>query len=101
MRSTAAEMNTMAVITVLTLSGRNPAYPCIVTRPSRLTDREWEIARRVCLGEPTRTVAADLDVSPRTIESHLASVYRKLGVSSRRELGALLFAQDTSCAPPD
>lgn len=73
-------------------------YTCIVIRSSRLTDREWEIARRVCLGEPTKTVAADLQISPRTIESHLASVYRKLGVSSRRELGMLLSAQDASDA---
>lgn len=44
------------------------------------------MAERVGRGERTRAVAAALHLSPRTVESHLASVYRKLGVSSRSEL---------------
>lgn len=59
-------------------------------RPGQLTDREWAVASLVGRGEKTRMVAAVLHVSPRTVESHLASVYRKLGVASRAGLAALL-----------
>ena len=76
----------MAVITPLTLSGRNRAYPCIVIRPNGLTDREWEVVQLLVQGAPTSVAAEALHISPRTIETHVASVYRKLGISSRREL---------------
>jgi DNA-binding NarL/FixJ family response regulator len=33
-------------------------------------------------------VAATLFLSPKTVEAHLSSVYRKLEISSRAELGA-------------
>lgn len=77
----------MAVITSLTLAGGSrTAYTCIVTRPKGLTDREWEVVQLVARGERTQGAAAALHISPRTVETHLASIYRKLGIGSRREL---------------
>jgi len=40
----------------------------------------------VAAGASNREAAAALFVSPKTIESHLNSVYRKLGIRSRTEL---------------
>ena len=37
-----------------------------------------------------REIADDLVLSIRTVQSHLASAYRKLGITSRNELGSLL-----------
>lgn len=55
-------------------------------RPTGVTEREWDIAQLVARGERTRGIAATLHLSPRTVETHLASIYRKLDVSSRSEL---------------
>jgi DNA-binding CsgD family transcriptional regulator len=51
-----------------------------------LTPTELEVARLVARGLPTREVAAQLFVSPRTIDFHLRNVFTKLGVTSRAEL---------------
>ncbi|HEY0613674.1 MAG TPA: helix-turn-helix transcriptional regulator, partial [Candidatus Elarobacter sp.] len=55
-----------------------------------LTGREREIAGLVVAGHSTRAIADTLVISERTVETHIASIYRKLGVSSRRALEALL-----------
>jgi DNA-binding CsgD family transcriptional regulator/tetratricopeptide (TPR) repeat protein len=55
-----------------------------------LTGREREIAGLVAAGHPTRRIAERLVISERTVETHIAAIYRKLGVTSRRGLEALL-----------
>lgn len=57
---------------------------------STLTAREREIASLLAAGRTARAIADDLVISERTVETHVASVYRKLGVASRRELSTLL-----------
>jgi DNA-binding CsgD family transcriptional regulator len=51
-----------------------------------LTPQELQVALPVAEGKTNKEAAAELFLSPKTVEFHLASVYRKLGVSSRREL---------------
>jgi DNA-binding CsgD family transcriptional regulator len=48
-----------------------------------------------------RTIAQDLFVTPKTVESHLSNVYRKLGINSRRQLATLLaeYAGEVSGRP--
>jgi DNA-binding CsgD family transcriptional regulator/tetratricopeptide (TPR) repeat protein len=55
-----------------------------------LTGQEERIARAAAGGATTREIAAELFLSPKTVEWHLGRVYRKLGVQSRAELGAAL-----------
>ncbi|MEU8218395.1 AAA family ATPase [Micromonospora taraxaci] len=55
-----------------------------------LTARELLVARKVASGAGTKEVAALLFVSPRTIDAHLRNLYRKLGITSRRQLRELL-----------
>ncbi|MEA2689327.1 MAG: hypothetical protein QOD51_1934, partial [Candidatus Eremiobacteraeota bacterium] len=55
-----------------------------------LTAREREIAALLQAGGTARTIADALVISDRTVETHVASVYRKLGVTNRQELAALL-----------
>ncbi|MGK5114657.1 ATP-binding protein [Geodermatophilus sp. CPCC 205506] len=57
----------------------------------RLTSQELQVARFVASGLPTRTVAAQLFLSPRTVDFHLRNVFAKLGISSRSELAAQSF----------
>jgi DNA-binding CsgD family transcriptional regulator len=51
-----------------------------------LTAREAEIARLAGSDERTKDIALQLSLSPRTVEVHLAHVYRKLHVKSRAQL---------------
>ncbi|MET9553722.1 AAA family ATPase [Streptomyces sp. NPDC006645] len=52
----------------------------------RLTTQEVHIARLVATGATSNEVAARLFLSPRTVEAHLRNIFRKLGISSRRQL---------------
>jgi DNA-binding CsgD family transcriptional regulator/tetratricopeptide (TPR) repeat protein len=55
-----------------------------------LTAREREIANQIVAGKTNREVAEALVISERTVETHVASIYGKLGVSNRKDLIALL-----------
>jgi DNA-binding CsgD family transcriptional regulator len=51
-----------------------------------LTRREREVARLAATGMSAKDIAGTLFVGERTVESHLASVYAKLGVESKLQL---------------
>jgi DNA-binding NarL/FixJ family response regulator len=51
-----------------------------------LTATEQRVAELIAAGATNRDAAAALFVSVRTVETHVASIYRKLGVRSRAEL---------------
>jgi DNA-binding CsgD family transcriptional regulator/tetratricopeptide (TPR) repeat protein len=55
-----------------------------------LTASERQTAELAAAGRTTRQIAASLFLSPKTVEGHLTSVFRKLGISSRAELGSRL-----------
>ena len=61
-----------------------------------LTAREREIASLLAADRSARAIADQLLISERTVETHVASVYRKLGVTNRRELSALLARVEAS-----
>ena len=52
----------------------------------QLTPQELQISGLVAAGMTNRQVAAQLYLSPRTIDYHLRKVFSKLGLSSRTEL---------------
>jgi DNA-binding CsgD family transcriptional regulator len=57
--------------------------------PAReLSQAERRVAEAAARGLTNREVAAALFLSPKTVEAHLSSVYRKLELGSRAELGA-------------
>jgi DNA-binding CsgD family transcriptional regulator len=51
-----------------------------------LTPQELQVARLVSAGATNQEAAAELFLSPKTIETHLTRIYRKLGVRSRSQL---------------
>jgi DNA-binding CsgD family transcriptional regulator len=61
-----------------------------VTREIPLSARESQVAGLYADGATYRIIAKQLFVAPATVRSHLASIYRKLGLSSKLELKARL-----------
>jgi DNA-binding CsgD family transcriptional regulator len=68
-----------------------------VTTLVQLTPQEFQIARLLADGATTWEAAAAAFLSPKTVEYHLRSVYRKLGVHTRQELTAAMA--DEAVAP--
>jgi DNA-binding NarL/FixJ family response regulator len=50
-----------------------------------LTDRELDVLRHAARGLTNKQIAAELAISDRTVQNHLANIYAKLGVASRTE----------------
>ncbi|MEU6700799.1 AAA family ATPase [Pseudonocardia sp. NPDC046786] len=73
----------------LRATGERPRNRTAARPTDALTAHELHVARLVATGATSREVATQLFLSPRTIEAHLRSIYRKLGISSRRQLREL------------
>ena len=71
----------LTVLGVRPRGGGDPGLP-------GLTAQELRVARLVASGLSNREAAAQLYLSPKTVEYHLASVFTKLGVSHRHQLAA-------------
>ncbi|MCP3803702.1 AAA family ATPase [Allokutzneria sp. A3M-2-11 16] len=69
----------------LVASGARPRREAL-TGPAALTGSELRVARLASGGASNREIAQALFVSRRTVEVHLTSSYRKLGITSRAEL---------------
>lgn len=57
-----------------------------------LTPREHEVLEGLTRGHPNKTIAFDLDISPRTVEIHRANLMSKLEVASLSEALRIAFA---------
>ena len=91
-----AEGHAMTPEQALTTQGRvtkprpAPAEPLLTSPtksppiyPARLTDREVEVLRLVASGMTDAQVAEQLFISPHTVNTHVKSIYGKIGVTSR------------------
>jgi DNA-binding CsgD family transcriptional regulator len=64
----------------------------LVRRGGPLSPRELEVARMVATGESNRSIATRMHLSERTVEQHVSTSLRKLGMSSRSALAAWVVA---------
>jgi DNA-binding NarL/FixJ family response regulator len=65
-----------------------------VSGVARLTARERDVLRLIAEGMTDRDIAAALTISARTVETHVSSVLRKLGVRNRAEAAELYASLD-------
>ena len=79
-------------VTPPTPSSDTPPIPSINTYPAGLTEREVAVLRLLAQGLSYAEIAAQLVISPRTVNRHLTAIYSKLDVTSRH--AATRFAID-------
>lgn len=83
----------------LRAAGGRPSTSPGETALAELTPHEVRVALIVAGGATNRDAAAELYVSPKTVDFHLQRIYRKLGVSSRTELAHLVRRVEVPTAP--
>ncbi|MCV2869002.1 LuxR C-terminal-related transcriptional regulator [Defluviimonas sp. WL0002] len=72
----------------MTLSDQNGG--AIVSPEKLLSAREVEVARAYAQGDTYQMISERLNIAPSTVRTHLARIYRKLGVSTKLELRNLI-----------
>jgi DNA-binding NarL/FixJ family response regulator len=80
-----------------THSLQGPDRSAARTLPPSLTPREREVAALVAQGLTNRQIASRLVISEATVETHLARIFRKLGMQSRTQLS--VWVNDRSLSP--
>ena len=65
--------------------------PANLPQLARLTGREQEVTRLVCNGQSNQEIADAARLSLPMVKKHLHAVFRKLDVSSRSQLMALML----------
>lgn len=60
-------------------------------RLAALTERERDVMARVVEGKPNKLIAAELEISTKTVEAHRAKVMEKMGAASVAELVQLML----------
>jgi DNA-binding CsgD family transcriptional regulator len=65
----------------------------IIVQAYDLTEREQQITRLIARGAGTAEIAGELFLSGHTVRDHVKAIFAKVGVSSRGELVAKLFAE--------
>jgi predicted ATPase/DNA-binding CsgD family transcriptional regulator len=68
--------------------------------PDGLTGRQAEVLRLLAAGLSNKQIAAELFLSPATVERHLATIYRKLGVGRRVDAARYAIARGLAGTGP-
>lgn len=84
-RSSGAELFVARTVAELDAVGSR-TDPAATDQWSVLTPQELTVARQAAAGRTNSEIAANLFISPNTVDYHLRKVFQKLGVSSRRQL---------------
>jgi DNA-binding CsgD family transcriptional regulator len=90
--SSLAERDGSGRIAVVIEPARPSEIAPIIVAAHRLTERESQVASGVLRGLSTADIAAELAISEHTIQQHLKAIFDKVGVRSRRDLVARIFA---------
>jgi LuxR family transcriptional regulator, maltose regulon positive regulatory protein len=79
----AAEREARAADEALRGLGAQAPASDAATAPAGLSARELEVLRLIARGRSNQEIAAELVLSVRTVERHIANIYDKIGISGR------------------
>jgi DNA-binding NarL/FixJ family response regulator len=65
-----------------------------------LTERELDVVRKVVEGRSNDEIGAELNISSKTVESHLRRIFERVGVGSRTELATRAVREGWLDLPP-
>lgn len=65
-----------------------------LARLATLTPRELDVFRRVAAGIPTKAIAADCEISTRTVDVHRSRILQKLQIESTVQLAQFILILD-------
>ncbi|WP_165899812.1 response regulator FixJ [Borborobacter arsenicus] len=74
------------------IAGSGEDIAALRPRLSGLSDRERQVLHAIVAGLPNKTIAYDLDISPRTVEVHRANIMSKMRARSLPELVRMAIA---------
>jgi DNA-binding CsgD family transcriptional regulator len=83
-------------VTVVIEPAKSSDVAPIIVEAYALSPRERDVVRAIARGMSSAEIAAELYLSPHTVRDYVKSVFEKVGVSSRGELVARLFADHYS-----
>ena len=69
-------------------------------RSGPLTGREMQIARHIASGMSNAEISRSLNISERTVESHVASIFARLNVRTRAQVAAHIARTNVEISPP-
>ena len=69
---------------------RGYRVPVVAAVENPLSEPEFEVALLAAGGASSKEIGEQRFVSPRTVDNQLRSVYKKLGISGRSDLAALI-----------
>src|SRR5262245_8148593 len=84
---------------MLVAARRRLARADVTWRLAQLTDREIDVLRWVTEGARNKQIASTLHISPRTVDTHITNVLKKLDVHSKLEAAALVRNAGELAAP--
>gem|GEM_PF-1190535 len=91
----------LSILVVVRAQKRRPLLDPELRARFQLTTRECEVARLLAAGRSNTEVATALGVTHHTARRHTEAVLRKLAVSSRAAVGAMIRADQPESAPAE
>jgi two-component system, LuxR family, response regulator FixJ len=90
---------TAALSRLTTPSEEDPAKVAAAAKLALLSSRELQVLQGLLAGLPNKSIAYDLEISPRTVEIHRARLMDKMGARSLSELIRLALAAGAQSGP--
>lgn len=78
------------------LAGATPTENQFALRDEELTDAEWRVAEVVANGLSNKEIAAELDISVRTVEKHISNILSKKNFDNRVAIARFVFERKSS-----